>query len=205
MRALHVEVDPLVNAVILEGPDHLQAGPVTDMGKPWISVPAEVPLQDLAVLRAVEERAPGFQLLHAVRCLLGMQLGHARVVHVLPAAHRVGKVDAPVIAVVHVSDRGRHAALRHNRVGLAKQRFANDADAHAGRRGFDGGAQAGASGADDQDVVVVGAVVGHRLHYLTTGPGKPPPCRNSARGPRNWMPQTRLRGSAMSSSSPIRT
>ena len=35
------------------------------------------------------------------------------------------------------------------------------ADAQAALRGLDGGAQPGAAGADDDDVVVVGLVVGH--------------------------------------------
>jgi hypothetical protein len=40
-------------------------------------------------------------------------------------------------------------------VRLAEKRLADDADAGALRRGFDRGAQPGAAGADDENVVVV--------------------------------------------------
>ena len=56
------------------------------------------------------------------------------------------------------------AALGHDRVGLAEQRLADERGLDALGRGLDGGAQAGAAGADDDDVVLVGLVgfaVGH--------------------------------------------
>ena len=74
---------------------------------------------------------------------------------ILAAAHGVGEMDAPVVAVVDVAHRGRHAAFGHDGVGLAQQRFAHQADLHAGRRGFDRGAQSGAARADDQHVEFV--------------------------------------------------
>ena len=82
-----------------------------------------------------------------------MQLGHPPVVEVLAAAHRVGEVHAPVVAVVDVRHRGGHAAFGHHRVRLAEERFADEADAHALRRRFDRRAQPGAAGADDEHVV----------------------------------------------------
>ena len=48
--------------LLLQAPDHLQAGPVADVGQPRVLVPAEVPLADLAVLGPVEDRAPGLEL-----------------------------------------------------------------------------------------------------------------------------------------------
>ena len=96
-------VDALVDAVVLQRADHLQAGAVADVRQPRIAVAAEVALQDAAVLRAVEDRAPGLQLAHAVGRLLGVQLGHAPVVEVLAAAHRVGEVDLPAVAIVDVA------------------------------------------------------------------------------------------------------
>ena len=89
-RALHVHVDAHMNAVILQGADHLEPGAIADMREPRIPVAAEVSLKDAAVLRAIEQRAPGFELAHAVGRFLGVQLGHAPVVDVLAAAHRVG-------------------------------------------------------------------------------------------------------------------
>ena len=96
-------VDALVDAVILQRADHLQAGAVADVRQARIAVAAEVALEDPAVLGAVEHRAPGLELADAVGRFLGVQLGHAPVVEVLAAAHRVGEVDLPVVAVVDVA------------------------------------------------------------------------------------------------------
>ena len=85
---------------------------------------------------------------------LRVQLGHAPVVEVLAAAHRVGEVDPPVVAIVDVGQRRRHAAFGHHRVRLAEQRLADEADRDAGGRGFDRRAQARAAGADDEHVVI---------------------------------------------------
>ena len=52
-----------------------------------------------------------------------------------------------------VGERRRDAALGHDRVGLAEQRLADEPDVRAGGLGLDRGAQAGAAGADDEDVV----------------------------------------------------
>ena len=117
-----------MDAVVLERADHLQARAVADVGEPRITMPAEVSLEDPAVVRAVEDGAPRFQLAHAVRRFLRVELGHAPVVDVLPAAHRVGEVDAPVVAVVDVAHGGGHAALGHDGVGLAQQRLADQPD-----------------------------------------------------------------------------
>ena len=57
--ALHVHVDPLVDAVVLQGADHLQTGPIAHVREPRIAMSAEVALQDAAILCAIEERAPG--------------------------------------------------------------------------------------------------------------------------------------------------
>jgi hypothetical protein len=46
-------------------------------------------------------------------------------------------------------------------VGLAEEGLADEADGDAGGGGFDGGAEAGAAGADDDDVVFVGLKLTH--------------------------------------------
>ena len=92
-----------------------------------------------------------------------MQLGHSPIVHVLPAAHGVREVDFPVVAIIHVRQRGSDAALGHHRVSFAEKRFANDADRHARRRRLDGRPQSGAAGADDQHVVFECLVFGHEV------------------------------------------
>ena len=71
-------------------------------------------------------------------------------------AAALSNVDERDDWAVHFADtmRGGDATLGHHRVRLAEQRLANEGhrDARLGRR--DGRAQAGAAGADDEDVVV---------------------------------------------------
>ncbi len=158
---LHVHVDAEVDRVVLQRADDLQPRAVADVGEAGIAVPAKVPLQDAPVGRAVEDRPPRLELAHAVRRLLGVQLGHAPVVHVLAAAHRVGEVDAPVVAVVHVPHRRGHAALGHDRVRLPQQRLADESHALSGGGGGNRRAQSGAARADHQDVVLDPLVFRH--------------------------------------------
>src|SRR5215208_6421659 len=56
---------------------------------------------------------------------------------------------------------GGHAAFGHDRMCLAQQRLADQSDGHARVRGLDGRAQAGAAGANDEDVVGIGGVSRH--------------------------------------------
>src|SRR5687768_1620783 len=114
---------------------------------------AEVPLVDPPVRRAIEHRAPGFELADAIGCLPGVDLSHAPVVDVLAAAHRVGEMHPPTVAVVVICHGRGHAAFRHHGVRLAEQRLADQTDADAAIGGFDGGAQSGAAGPDYEDVV----------------------------------------------------
>ena len=106
---------------LLQGADHLETCAVADVGEARVLVAAEVALADLAFLGAVEQRSPGLQLPHAVRCLLRVQLGHAVVVEELAPAHGVAEVHLPTIVGVHVGHRCGDATLGHNRVGLAEQ------------------------------------------------------------------------------------
>ena len=151
--ALHVDLHAAVNAVILEGADHLQAGAITDVGQARILMAAEVPLQNPPVLGAVEERAPRFEFAHAFRRFLGVQLRHAPVVEVLAATHGIGEMNAPVVAIVDVGQRSGNAALGHDGVGFAEQRFADHAYFGAAGRGFDRGAQSCPTCTDDQNIV----------------------------------------------------
>ena len=83
------------DGAVLERPDHLEPGPVADVGEPRVRVPAERPLEDPAVARPVEDRAPPLELAHPVRRLLRVELGHPRVVEELAADHRVAEVGLP--------------------------------------------------------------------------------------------------------------
>ena len=160
--ALHVDGDPLVHGVLLERADHLQPGPVADVGQPRVAMSAEVALEDQPVLRPVEEGAPLLQLQHPGRRLLGVELRHAPVVEELPSAHRVAEVDLPVVLGPDVAQGGGDASLGHHRVGLAEERLADQRRVSALGGGLDGGAQARSAGADDQDVVLVRLVLGHQ-------------------------------------------
>ena len=169
--ALHVHVDALMDPVILQRADHLETGAIADVREPRIPVPAEIALQDAPVLRPIEHRAPGLELTHAIGRLLRVQFRHAPVVHVLAAAHRVGEMHLPVVAIVDVRERRCDAAFGHHGVGLAQERLADQTDGHARGRRLDGRPQAGAAGADDEHVVVVCLVFGH--HQILTSDHTP--------------------------------
>ena len=160
-----------MDAVVLQRADEFEAGAVADVGEARVLVAAEVPLEDLAVRRAVEDRAPGFEFADAGRRFLGVELGHPPVVDVLPAAHGVGEVDLPVVAVIDVGERRGDAALGHHGVRLAEQRLADEADGHARGAGLDGGAKPRAAGADHDDVVFVSLVV-HRHRARRVNPAE---------------------------------
>ncbi len=96
-RALHEHVDARVHGLVLERADQLEAGAVADVHQPPVRVAAERALRHPPVRRAVEDRAPVLELAHAVRRLLGVQLGHVPVVQVLAAEHRVLEVGLPAV------------------------------------------------------------------------------------------------------------
>ena len=154
--ALHEDVGPHGDHLLLQGADQLQPGAVAHVGQAGVAVAAEVALDDAAVLGAVEQRAPALQLADAVGRLHGVDLRHAPVVEHLAAAHGVAEVDLPVVLGPDVAHGGGHAALGHDGVRLAEQGLADQRRAQAALLGLDGGAQPGAAGADDDDVVVVG-------------------------------------------------
>ena len=58
-----------MDAVVLQRPDHLETGAVADVREARIFVAPEVALENTAVLRPIEQRAPRFQLAHAIRGL----------------------------------------------------------------------------------------------------------------------------------------
>ncbi len=109
-RTFHVDFHPPMNAVILERAYHLQAGAVANVRQARILVSAEVSLQNPAIRSAIEKRAPCLQFAHAFRRFPGVQFGHAPVVEVLAAAHGVGEMDPPAIAIVNVGQRRRNSA-----------------------------------------------------------------------------------------------
>ena len=70
---LHVHGHAEVDGVILQRADQLEAGAIADVRQARIAVAAEVALVDAAVRRAIEHRAPAFELAHAIGRFLGVQ------------------------------------------------------------------------------------------------------------------------------------
>ena len=148
--------------MLLERADHLEAGAIADVREARVLVAAEVALEDLAVGGAIEERAPLLELVDAVGRLHRVELGHAPLVEVAAALHRVAEVDLPVVLRLDVAEGRGDAAFGHHGVRLAEERLADQTDADAHRARFDRRAKPGAAGADHQDVVLVRLVLGFR-------------------------------------------
>src|SRR5262245_17911293 len=110
----------------------------------------KVSLIDAAIFCAVENRPPTLEFADAIGRFLRVKLGHPPVVTVLAAAHRIGKMDLPIIAIVVMAHRRRHPALGHYRVSLTKQRLADQPDAYPSRRCFDSRPQPSATSTDDK-------------------------------------------------------
>src|SRR6266516_3415506 len=68
-----------------------------------------------------KKRAPLFEFTHALRRLLGMNLGHAPVVQKLATAHRVAKMSAPGVSRVDIGHRRGDSAFGHHRVRFAEE------------------------------------------------------------------------------------
>jgi len=166
-RVLHVHGHPGVDRVVLQRANQLETGAIADVRETRIPVTTEVALVDPAIGRAVEDGAPALELPHAIGRFLGVQFGHAPVVHVLAASHRVREVDLPAVTVVVVGHGRSHAPFRHDGVCLAEERLADETDREAARRGLDRGAQPGAARADDQHVVAV-ALIGRHQNSLVS-------------------------------------
>src|SRR5690606_14662507 len=66
----------------------------------------------------------------------------------------VVEVEAPVV-LAHVAERGRDAALRRDGVRAGREHLGNAGGVQALGGEAEGGAQSGAAGADDHDVVLV--------------------------------------------------
>ena len=101
--------------LILQRANHLEAGAIADVRQPRIAMPAEIPLQNPAIRRAVEHRAPFLELAHPSGRFLGVDLGHPPVVQELAAAHRVGEMHLPVVAILDIRRAPPRRRLRPSR------------------------------------------------------------------------------------------
>src|SRR5207247_9583780 len=78
---LHVNLDALMHAMILQRANHFQTGAIPNVRQPRIFVAAEVPLQNATILGAIEHCAPRLELTHTSWRFLRVQLGHSPVVY----------------------------------------------------------------------------------------------------------------------------
>jgi hypothetical protein len=108
-------------AMILQRTDHLQAGPVANMGQPWIAMTAKIALQNPAVAGAIEQGTPGFQFADARWSFLGVKFRHAPVAQILTTPHRVGEVNAPAVPIVHIRHGSGDSTLSHDGVRFAEK------------------------------------------------------------------------------------
>src|SRR5579875_1482380 len=160
---LHEDGDLAGDDFVLERADQLEAGAVPDVDQPLIRVSAEEALHDPPVVGTVEDRSPRLEVVDLFGRFLRVQERHLPIIDVLPAEHRVAKMNAPVVARIDAPDGGGDPAFGDDRMGLAQERLANDRDVCSGRVRLDGGAQPRAARADDQDVYAVTCYL-DRLH-----------------------------------------
>src|SRR6185369_9801679 len=165
--AFHMHVDALVDPMILERSNHLKPGAITDMREPRVSVSAEVALKNFPIGCAIEHGSPRLELAHSGGGLFRMQLRHSPVVDVLTSAHRVGEVDLPVVALVHVGERGSDSAFGHYGMSFSQERLAHEPDGHSRGGSFDCGSKACAARPDHQYVVLECLVFSHQKSLLS--------------------------------------
>lgn len=154
------ELHAVLDAVLVQRLEDHVAGAVgrvagaADRGLAVVpAVTAEAALVDRAVRGAVERQAHLLQVEDGVDGLLRQDLGGVLVDQVVTALDRVEGVPLPVV-LLHVGERGGHAALRGARVGAGGVQLGQHGGAAALRR-LDGRAHTGAAGADDDGVVLV--------------------------------------------------
>ena len=115
---------------------------------------AERALVDLAVLGARERHAVVLHLVHGGRRVAAEVFDGVLVAEPVGALHRVVHVPAPVVRP-HVAERRGDAALRRDRVRARGKHLRHARRLEAGLGAAERCAQAGAAGADDDDIVGV--------------------------------------------------
>ena len=116
---------------------------------------AERPLVDAPVLGARERHPVVLQLDDRAGRLLAHVLDRILVAEPVGALDGVVEMEAPVVAVAHVAERRRDAALRRHRVAAGREHLGDRGDLQARLGEAEDRAQARAARADDDDVVGV--------------------------------------------------
>ena len=112
-------------------------------------------LIDPAVVGARERNAVMFQLQHRRHRLPAHVLDGVLVAEPVGALDRVVHVEAPIVAVAHVAERGRHAALRRHGMTARREHLGDAGRLQSRRRHSERSPQSRAAGTDDHDVIAV--------------------------------------------------
>ena len=161
-RALHVHVDPLVDAVILQRADHLEAGAVADVGEARIAVAAEVALQDACRPSSDRRRAPQAS---SSRTRSGASFACSSAMRQLFTYWPPRIVSAKwTFQLSRSSTLASAAAMPPSAItvcALPSSDLQTSPTDTPAADGFDGRPQPRAAGADDEHVVFVGLVFRH--------------------------------------------
>ena len=155
---------PRWTAVVLQRADHLEARAVADVREPRIAVAAEVALQDAAVRRAIEHRAPRFELADTRRALpCACSSAMRQLLRYCPPRIVSAKCTRQLSRSSTLPSAAAMPPSAMTVCALPSSDFLITATLAPFGRCLDGGAQAGAAGADDEDVVVENWIISHAL------------------------------------------
>jgi hypothetical protein len=156
---LDEEGGAVLQALLIESVEDGMAGAVgsgagaLDRGLAVIAhVSAEGPLIDLAFRRSREGDAEMLELIDRGRGVGAHVLDGVLVAEPVGALDRVVHVPAPVV-LAHVAEGGANAALGGDRMAAGRENFGDAGGLEPGGGHAESGAQPGAAGADDDDVV----------------------------------------------------
>ena len=111
-------------------------------------------LEQLAVFLAREREAEMFEFINRVRRGTAHIFDGVLIAEPIRPFDRVVHVPAPIV-LAHIAERGRDAALRRHGMAASRKDFGDAGDFEALFRRFQGGAEPGATRADDDNVEIV--------------------------------------------------
>ena len=152
-EVLLVDLEVALHHLLVEHVDEDVAGDVGRVGGARLAGGAERPLRDPAVLGAREDGAPVLELVDVVGRLVAEDLDRVLVAEVVGALDRVEGVLLGIV-LGGVPERRVDAALGGAGVAADRMDLRDERDVRARVVCLDGGAHAGAAGADDQHVVL---------------------------------------------------
>ena len=174
------EIRVIFQALLIQGVQHRMAGTVGSSTGALdrrslahiLHMAAERTLVDGAILVARERHAGMFQLVDRLRRFAHQIFDRVLVAEPVGALDRVIHMPLPVIGRI-VAERSGNAALRRNRVRTSREHLGDTGRFQAGFRCAHGGAQAGATGTDNNGVIgvidnLVSRLGGSISHYAAT-------------------------------------